>query len=171
MSATICASLPPNIAEPQKDFQDQLSHSVSQGARQALKSVHEVFNALCGSWTLGEKNREILKLLDEISEECNTDDWDGYGAVPVSNDALAKARDFIAAFPPNLPAPEVSASASGEVLFDWIQNQDRMVTVAIDGDGKVSFASVNGGASSHGSYIFTGLFDPRIDARIREVLS
>jgi hypothetical protein len=46
-----------------------------------------------------------------------------------------------------------------------------MVTVAIDGDAKVSFASLNGETSNHGSYIFTGLFDPRIHAHIREVLS
>jgi hypothetical protein len=171
MSATICASLPPNVAEPQEEIQNQLSHAVSHVAKLAVKSVNEVLSALCRSWTLSEKNREILKLLDEISEECSTDDWDGCGAVPVSNDALTKARDFIAAFPPDLPVPEVSASTSGEVLFDWIQNQDRMVTVAINGDARVSFASINGETSNHGSYIFTGLFDPRIHARIREVFS
>lgn len=50
------------------------------------------------------------------------DDWDGYGAVAPSDEALARAHEFLVTletWPTCAPRPDVMASTEGGVLVEW----------------------------------------------------
>jgi len=122
------------------------------------------------SWTLSEAERKLFDELRQIAREASDENWDGFDAVAISEQTIDNAAAFIMAFPSNLCKPELGASPSGEVSFDWAQSSSRVVSAAISHDGEISYAWVNGNEHGHDGYAFTGFFDPGMYVRIREVL-
>lgn len=47
------------------------------------------------------------------------DDWDGYGARPVTPDSCAHAQKFLAISPEGMTAPEITPSSNGTITFEW----------------------------------------------------
>jgi hypothetical protein len=51
------------------------------------------------------------------------------------------AERFLLALPSHLPAPELAVDSDGEVAFDWSGPGNRMLTVTLRADGRLTFAS------------------------------
>lgn len=47
------------------------------------------------------------------------DDWDGYGALPISMEARRNALAFLGAGHGSMPAPEISPNSNGTISFVW----------------------------------------------------
>jgi hypothetical protein len=48
---------------------------------------------------------------------------------------------FLLAMPRELSQPELDFDADGEVLFDWRGPHERMMTISLREDGRISFAA------------------------------
>jgi hypothetical protein len=57
------------------------------------------------------------------------DGWDGYDAVPISQEAAIRALTLIDLAPDSLPHPEIAPSADGEIAFEWRIGCERIMTV------------------------------------------
>lgn len=55
--------------------------------------------------------------------------------------ALLLAERFLLALPSHLSTPELDIDADGEVALDWSGPGGRMLTVALRGDGRLSYAA------------------------------
>lgn len=53
---------------------------------------------------------------------------------------VALAQRFLLALPTYLPAPELSLDDDGEISFDWRGRGERILTVTLREDGRLSFA-------------------------------
>jgi hypothetical protein len=67
-----------------------------------------------------EEAKTVTKTVQELASLEN--DWDGYGAVAISDKARANAERFasiIGDAPFNLPTPEVTPNPAGTISFEW----------------------------------------------------
>jgi hypothetical protein len=67
-----------------------------------------------------EEAKTVTKTVQELASL--EDDWDGYGAVAISDQACANAEtlaSLIGDAPFNLPTPEVTPNPAGTISFEW----------------------------------------------------
>lgn len=76
--------------------------------------------------------------LGTIWDECNRQDWDGHGAVPVSFATYRKAVDLLEALPADLPIPEVVPENDGELAFEWRDERGQALSVSLAPNGRLT---------------------------------
>jgi len=124
-------------------------HSISQEARKcyrALKFVGET-----PSVSVDGTYIESIEALVAVFLGASRPNWDGYGASPVSDAALAQALAFLELLPSTLSKPDISAHPDGEIAFEWFVAPRRQLTVSINDAGRLSYAAIFGGARIHGT--------------------
>lgn len=123
-----------------------------------------------GSLTLGSSWRSTVSELCDLAEECTRQGWDGHGAPPLCFEAFENAAKFISSIPLDVPTPEISATAAGDITFQWSQNGTRIVTVAVSPNSKLHFAYLNGSKRHFGSMPLIGEFDKPLLSLISEAI-
>lgn len=63
----------------------------------------------------------VVSLHDEFSEyeAYDVEDWDGYGAAPISIVTVNAARSFKRMLPRDTPLPDIAPGGDGTVGFEW----------------------------------------------------
>jgi hypothetical protein len=95
-----------------------------------------------------------------MAEECAEQDWDGYGARPVDEDAVLNAEAFVRALPDEVPMPEIAVDPDGSVSLDWIESRHRMFTISIPAGNRIAYAWLDGAEKGHAVAVFDGLSIP-----------
>lgn len=79
-----------------------------------------------------------------IRSECGWENWDGEGAIAVTDPVIAVAEKVIGALftllATGTPAPDVIPEADGEICVTWFIEADRVFSLSVGGHGKVNFA-------------------------------
>ena len=105
--------------------------------------------------TNGSAAREmLLREVESLWQECRVPNWDGQGAEAVSRATFETAKRFVTALPADLPAPEISADAVGDISFEWFHDQRQVCSVGVGGDGELCYASLHGAHKSYGTETF-----------------
>ncbi len=99
-------------------------------------------------------NWDAVSELMETFEDAAVPNWDGFGARPVALATLEKAKAFLAALPPDMPSPEISADPDGEIAFDWTLDRDWTMAVSLGPDGRLSHAGLYGPSRAYGTEEF-----------------
>lgn len=146
------------------------SRPTSEIGRELYESISRMLAHVRESWTFGEPWKATIADLIDLSHECSQPNWDGYGAPALSPEVFRVAQRFVASIPFDIPTPTISASAAGEVTFEWAQTARRLVSVAVSANGEIYFASLNGRKRSFGSMPFDGTFDRQLHQLIKTVL-
>jgi hypothetical protein len=149
---------------------DRGSRPASAVGRELSESISRMSAHVRESLTFGEPWRTTIADLCDLSVECSQPNWDGYGAPPLNPEVFRAAQAFVASIPLDIPTPAISASADGDVTFEWAQTARRLVSVAISENGQISFASLNGHKRSFGSMPFDGTFDGQLRSLIEAAL-
>jgi hypothetical protein len=126
------------VAERTEEGRRQLQNSSAIG-------LGVVFNELC-----------------EVAEECESPNWDGYGAEPVSTDTYRATYRFLEALPVGTPAPSVGAEPDGHLTLEWHHGPQRTLSVSVGAEGELHFAARNGSARDYGTRVFSGEIPHRI---------
>lgn len=82
--------------------------------------------------------------LQESFASFQNEDWDGYGALPVSQEACSRAEAMMSALMDKFPAPAVGGSPHGSITLEWMTGQRRRVMVSIGEEERIAFAAVFG---------------------------
>lgn len=88
--------------------------------------------------------------LDEVYSECNFKNWDGYKAQPISFETVNTAKNFLKLLPFGFPSPDIGAEPDGAITFEWYKNSNKVISISINPDGKLYYASINGSKKCHG---------------------
>jgi hypothetical protein len=86
---------------------------------------------------------QVLNDLHALANECSMPDWDGYGAEPVSLDALERAEIFLCSVPDDVPLPELAVEPDGTVSLDWLPTHTRSFSVSIGDSDRMAYAWVD----------------------------
>jgi len=83
---------------------------------------------------------KILAEIDDIA--LLEENWDGYGADPISDKIIAKAREVVDGFDNKYDDPSVVPSVLG-IQFEW-NHGDNGIEVYVEDDGELSCLRVDG---------------------------
>ena len=86
-------------------------------------------------------------LRDELAtvwEECRNPNWDGFDALPVTQDALRNAYLFLESLPLGYPRPSISAEPDGELTLEWHRSPRRTLSISVTPDGYLHYAALLG---------------------------
>ncbi|MBI3860672.1 MAG: hypothetical protein HY290_02120 [Planctomycetia bacterium] len=98
-------------------------------------------------------------LRDELATvwgQCQTPNWDGFGALPVSAETLRNAYQFLEALPPGIPSPSVGAEPDGDLTLEWHRSPRRTLSISVSPTGDLHFAALFGSSRYYGTEVFFG---------------
>ena len=79
-----------------------------------------------------------------LRDECQKADWDGQGALAITDQVISIAEEVVGALfallPKGTPAPEVIPDADGEICISWVVDSDRLLSLSVGAHGKTNFA-------------------------------
>lgn len=90
---------------------------------------------------------ETLKFLQEVYKECSVEDWDGYGATPISIGAYSEAARLLTMLPSSTPLPDITPEPSGEIALEWYKGKKSVFVISLSGNNIISYAGLFGEAS------------------------
>jgi hypothetical protein len=109
---------------------------VSTSSEKARFSLRELFPRSSGA-----SRHKPVPLNDEFSEYelYDTEDWDGYGAEPITKATVDAARAFKRLLPMDIDPPDIAPGGDGTIGFEWRRgSQDSRVHILVDiGPGDV----------------------------------
>lgn len=92
--------------------------------------------------------------LDEVYTECSIQNWDGYGAQPVKEEAYLEARKILDLLPSNVPLPEVGSEPNGDIGLEWSRSRRSVFVISVSGHNVMTYAGLFGRNEIHGSEYF-----------------
>lgn len=141
----------------------------SETAEFLNKSTHEIRSRMYESNYFGLQFKVILKELDIVAGECGSPGWDGYNALPVSQDTVDLAYRFISALPLNIKLPEIGAEPDGCISFEWYKSPRKIFSVSVAQSGFIHYALLDNLIKRHGSEPFIGSISKEIISLINEI--
>ena len=145
-------------------YRDITSHS-SKGASDSYKTL--VKEIMVIEHHLREAWAKVA--LSTVLRECSQENWDGYGALPVSEAAYSEAEKLLRLLPLDIPIPDVIPEPTGELAFEW-RNRDRFFLLSVGGSNTISYAGIfdkGEGGKTHGTVRFRESLPDDIIERIR----
>ncbi len=95
-----------------------------------------------------------IRELKNLYTECSSENWDGEGAAPISQETYHEAVKFLRMLPLTIEMPETVPEPNGSIGFEWHRNQ-RVFVVSVKGKQSLSYAGVFGpGVTARGSEDF-----------------
>ncbi len=122
----------------------------------ALKRYYEedIISELKKTETLGHLD-EALQSLNEVFEECSEEGWDGYDALPITEEAYFAAIKLIKSLPVTaFPMPEVTPELNGEIGLEWYREERQVFVASVSGRNEIVYAGLFGVNKSHGTEYF-----------------
>lgn len=141
----------------------------SDSARYVVARAAEIWKGVDSAFSLAGTKREAMQELCGIFEQCQTPDWDGYGALPVEAATYQDAYRFLESLPPGLPMPSVGAEPDGQLTLEWHREARRTLSASISAEGEVHYAALLGARKAFGTEPFYGEVPAVILALIRSV--
>jgi hypothetical protein len=111
----------------------------------------------------------VLDDLATVWDQCRQPNWDGYQALPVTQDALRNTYVFLESLPLGFTAPSVGAEPDGDLTLEWHRSPRHTLSVSITPNGDLHFAALLGPNRIYGTEAFFGEVPERIVNLIREV--
>jgi hypothetical protein len=125
-------------------------------AKDIAKRLSEGRKELLDSHFLGFGAKLAMNGLAAVAQECRTANWDGYGAEPVSQEAIDQAKRFLEALPLEMQPTSVGAEADGSVTLEWYRSIKRTLSISIASSARLHYAAVYDATGKSGFEDFFG---------------
>lgn len=132
-----------------------MTRGFSDAARYIERETQEGWRKLNDSYVFGLEST-IREELGTVWEECRHRDWDGFGALPVSQDTLGNAYKFLESLPLGCPAPSVGAEPDGQLTLEWHRGPRRTLSLSVTPEGDLHYAALVGPNRVYGTEAFFG---------------
>ena len=120
-----------------------------------------------------ERGAQLIQELREIFSECSIENWDGYGALPIQEQAVLEAERFIAVMPAFMSDLEIVPEPGGDIGFQWSFGENRILTVSFAGTNIITYAAILGSSerTKCGKEKFNDSIPQEISQGIEEISS
>ena len=146
------------------------SRGVSTSAQFVAEKSDETRRSFRSAVTLGPFHKTALDQLFDVSEECSTVGWDGFGALPVSHETYLSAYRLLESLPANIPSPSIGAEPDGHVTMEWYLSPRRTLSISLSPEGEIHYAALNGASKAYGSEPCTGQLPNRLLDLVKQVV-
>lgn len=120
--------------------------------------------------TLGLQD-EVLQTLDKIFEECSEEGWDGYDALPITQEAYIEAERLIKSLPtPSfIPMPEITPEPNGEITLEWSKGNRQIFVATVSGRNEITYAGLFGVNKTYGTEYFGDSLPSKLSENLRRL--
>ena len=143
-----------NFACPTMDirnpFANYIGHGVSEDASFLRKLSDSFREDLSRAVTTKSLLGQLSHVLWKTKEDSLEDNWDGYGALPVSFESYLNARQILDTMPTTTPLPDISADPDGEISFEWYNGARKRFSLSVGADGQLTYAGIFGSSKAKG---------------------
>ena len=108
------------------------------------------------SRVLGLRGKGAFDELNQVYTECLKPNWDGYGAMPVSETTYQLAYQFLEALPLGTPLPSIGAEPDGHLTLEWHYSPRWTLSVSISPERELHYAALLGTSKAYGTEPFFG---------------
>lgn len=130
--------------------------ALSQGASDAARRIEQASDRASArllspaTFTRDAVIEEVLRVWDD----CQCQNWDGYGATAVSWPAVEWTLQLIRSLPPGAPLPSAGADPDGDVTLEWHRHPRQTLSLSVSPDGVLHYAALLGSRRVRGSCPF-----------------
>lgn len=129
----------------------RFTRGFSDAAQLASRSLVEQVDGMRRSQTFG-LDSDLREELGDVWSECQTENWDGYKALPVAKETLKQVYELLEELPEDFPSPSLSADPDGALALEWYTTKERQISVSII-EGEIHYAAKLGSNRHHGNYV------------------
>lgn len=147
------------------------SRGASVTAQFVSEQTQQSRRQLQGSFVLGQGGQAAFDQLYLSYQACKETDWDGYGAVPVSENTYILACQLLEALPLGTPLPSFGAEPDGHLTMEWYRSPRYKLSVSVNPTGNLHYAALLGAGTAYGTEPFWGEAPREIVALIHRVMS
>lgn len=116
--------------------------TVTDGTREIQRTWAQKRNYLQGSAS------DWLPILEaallNMKNDCSNADWDGVGAIPVSDQTIGLTAQIgemlYSMMPRGTPVPDLIPEPDGEICISWSVTADRLFSLSVGAHGKINLA-------------------------------
>src|SRR5262245_53751504 len=108
------------------------------------------------SFTLGLRGKGAFYDLARVYEECLVPNWDGYNAMPITDDTYRLTYELLEALPLSTPPPSFGAEPDGHITLEWYCSPKRTLSVSVSPEGELHYAALVGDSKAYGTEPFFG---------------
>ncbi len=113
----------------------------SSTVKNLVKEVREHFTQANTYYPLVQ----ALQQLEAVYEEYSENNWDGYGALSISAEAVSEATLFLGLLSDShLPMPDISPEVDGGIELEWYKSTDFIFTVNMSGSEILGYSGFYG---------------------------
>jgi len=127
-----------------------LSNSMSESGLASYEIKESITQYSEESFALFGSRNNLIAEIYEMSEECAKENWDGYGAVPISITTIWNTESFIRLLPVSISLPEIAPEPDGSISLDWIPGRYRTFSLSIGESNQLAYAWLEGSERGHG---------------------
>ena len=161
MSTAVC---------PSRSFQSpHLSSGITEDADRWREQDQDIRKNMSRATSLNA--HEFEQDLFELFEEHSTDNWDGYGAKPVTTASFLSAINFWRMLPITIPRPELAVDPDGAIVFEWYRGARKILSIAVERDNRVTYAGLFGPSKVSGTEYYDQDLPETVFLQIQRVLS
>ena len=143
------------------------AEAISDEAIRIQESIRESENQI--SNYISFSKRSALDELLDVWQDCETENWDGQGALAVARGTYLNGCAFIDSLPIGSPLPAAGAEPDGHLTFEWHVNPRKTLSVSIGPDRMLYYSALIGSDDPRGSSPFYGETPESIISLIRRV--
>ncbi len=113
-----------------------------------------------------------LDELYHLYQEYSVENWDGYGAVPISETAYREAETLVRLLPSFVPAPDILPEPDGGIGLDWDKGANFSFTISVTGNHVLAYAGLFGeNNETYGTENFAGNLPKAILDNLKRLFS
>jgi hypothetical protein len=108
------------------------------------------------SFTLGLRGKGAFDDLSRLYKECLEPNWDGYNALPITEDTYRLTYELVEALPLSTPPPSFGAEPDGHITLEWYCSPRRTLSVSVSPESELHYAALLGDSKAYGTEPFFG---------------
>ncbi len=132
------------------------TRAASETAQYIARQTDEEWRRMQATNSLGLGAMSDFDELYKTVKQCSSENWDGYGAAPVTTETFHHAYNFLGALPLGTIAPQVGAEPDGHITLEWYKSPRRILSVSISPEGELHYAALLGHKKRYGTEPFWG---------------
>ena len=139
-----------------------------------LKKIYKekVIDRLRETETIGRSLEKTRRLLQEVFQECSDKNWDGYNALPVTEDAYYEADKLLEMLPSSIPMPdEITPEPDGCISLEWYKGKRMLFSISLSGNYEIVYAGLFGPDKDNGTAYFGVSLPKKIVEKIQVLYS
>ena len=143
--------------------------ATSETAQYIAEQSNEGRRRMQSAYSLGLGVMGDFDELCKMVKQCGVENWDGYGAAPVTLETFRQTINVLEALPLGTITPTVGAEPDGHITLEWYRSPHHTLSVSISPEGELHYAALLGNKKRYGTESFWGEVPDVIMDIIRQV--